>query len=255
MAEVQLAQVTVQRAGALAWVTLSNPARLNAMSRAMWRQLAQVFAELQQASDVRCVVLRGTGGNFCAGGDIAQYPAFRFDEVALAHFHEQEVWGALHAILSCDVPVLAAIEGVCMGAGVEIASCCDLRLAARSVRFGAPIARLGFPMAPREAALVTRALGPTVARAMLLAAELYSADDLLATGFLTRVWPDAELEAAALAMAQRVAALAPQAARLNKQTLRCLLDGDTPPHPYGYAPSPEHREGVTAFLEKRAPEF
>ena len=144
--------------GQVAQVTLSHPGKFNAMSRAMWRELKTVFVELQGRSDVRCVIVAGEGGHFCAGGDIAEYPDFRFDEAALRDFHEGEVWGGLSALLACDLPVIAQIEGNCMGAGMEIASCCDIRVAGASARFGAPIARLGFPMAPREAQLVAGAL-------------------------------------------------------------------------------------------------
>ena len=159
----------------LARITLSNPAKFNAMSRSMWRELKSLVDEVSTMPAVRCVILAGEGGHFCAGGDIAEYPAFRFDEASLRAFHENEVWPALQAMLDCPVPLLAQIEGNCMGAGLEIASCCDIRLACASARFGAPIARLGFPMAPREAQLVARELGTTVARSMLLEASVLRA--------------------------------------------------------------------------------
>ncbi|MBX9818565.1 MAG: enoyl-CoA hydratase/isomerase family protein [Burkholderiaceae bacterium] len=257
-------------------ITLSHPGKFNAMSRAMWRELRAVFTAIQVDRQARCVLLRGEGGHFCAGGDIAEYPSFRFQEAALRQFHEDEVWGGLQAMLDCDVPILAQIEGNCMGAGVEMASCCDLRVAAASARFGAPIARLGFPMAPNEAALVAQAAGATVARAMLLAAEVFDAPAMLAHGFLTQVLDEAQLAAHSQALAQRIASLAPQAARLNKQTLRAILAsnrplasvGATPVAPdliassvlapdtaYAYADSAEHREGIHAFLAKRKPQF
>jgi enoyl-CoA hydratase/carnithine racemase len=254
-------------------VTLSNRGKFNAMSRAMWRQLQTVFIEVQADPLVRCVLLRGEGDHFCAGGDIAEYPSFRFNESELRQFHEHDVWGGLQAMLDCDVPIVAQIQGNCMGAGVEIASCCDLRVAADTARFGAPIARLGFPMAPREAALVAQAVGGTVARAMLLAAEVFDAPAMLARGFLTQLQNDAEIGAYSHALAQRVVTLAPQAARMNKQTLRAL--GEQKVHPslvdiaqtathsiakaaataYAYADSAEHREGIAAFLAKRQPQF
>jgi enoyl-CoA hydratase/carnithine racemase len=254
----------------VALVTLSHPGKFNAMSRAMWAQLKAVFSGLHNDPAVRCVLLRGAQGHFCAGGDIAEYPGFRFDATALRHFHEQEVWGGLQAMLDCDVPLVALIEGNCMGAGMEIASCCDLRLAADGARFGAPIARLGFPMAPREAALVARAAGDTVARAMLLAAEVFDAPAMLARGFLTQLLPAPDLVDAARELARRMASLAPRAARLNKQTLRALntasanvntadiapdLIANSLPDPYAYADSAEHREGIAAFLAKRKPVF
>ena len=257
-------QVLLTEDGPVARVSLSNPGKLNAMSRVMWRGLRDVFAGLQQRTDIRCVLLQGEGANFCAGGDIAEYPDFRFDEASLRDFHEDDVWGALQAVLDCDIPVIAHIEGACMGAGMEIASCCDLRLAGASARFGAPIAKLGFPMAPREAALVMRAAGELTAREMLLSAAVLDASTLLQRGFLNRVLADGDVAAEALATARRVAGLAPQAARLNKQCFMALahvlpaqaaIDLIATAGAYGYADSAEHREGVAAFIEKRVPQF
>ncbi|WP_342617285.1 enoyl-CoA hydratase/isomerase family protein [Rhodoferax sp. GW822-FHT02A01] len=247
--------IRLERQGSIATVILNSPDKLNAMSRAMWRELKQAFEILQADADVRCVLVRGAGSHFCAGGDIAEYPDFRFDEALLQTFHEDDVWGALSAMLACDVPVVARISGVCMGAGVEIASACDLRLAADDAKFGAPIARLGFPMAPREAALVSAAVGEMTARAMLLAAEVFPAAHMAAQGFLTHVLPMHELDAACESLLQRVAGLAPQAARLNKQTLRALRSGAPVSNAYSYAPSAEHREGIDAFIAKRKPLF
>lgn len=244
---------------AIARVTLSNPSKFNAMSRAMWRELRQVFSQLQQCSDVRAVVVAGEGGHFCAGGDIAEYTDFRFHPESLRDFHENDVWGGLSAMLACDLPVVAQIEGNCMGAGVEIASCCDIRLAGQGARFGAPIAKLGFPMAPREAELVAREAGLATARQMLLEAAVLDAPTLLARGFLHTVLHDADVPAEAQQRALRITRLAPQAARLNKQALRALAGGQGAaallPTAYDYADSAEHREGIAAFLAKRPPNF
>ncbi len=254
--------VSLNICSAVAFVTLSHPGKFNAMSRAMWRELRAVFESVQQDCALRAVLVRGEGGHFCAGGDISEYAAFRFDEASLRDFHEREVWGGLQAMLACDLPVVALIEGNCMGAGVEIASCCDLRLASDAARFGAPIARLGFPMAPREAALVVRAVGELTAREMLLSAAVLGAAEMKQRGFLNQVVPAPDLQGAADACLDRIRPLAPQAARLNKQTFRALAQ--VPPGheatdliatAYRYAPSAEHREGVTAFIDKRSPQF
>lgn len=233
----------------IARVMLSHEGRLNAMSRAMWIALREVFEAIQADARWRCVVVEGEGEAFCAGGDISEYPSFRFDPARLRHFHEVEVWGGLSAMLACDVPVVAAIRGACMGAGVEIASCCDIRLAADTALFGAPIARLGFPMADQEARLVVRAVGELTAREMLLSAATLDAAEMKRRGFLNHVLPGAELAARARETAARIAALAPQAARMNKRQLRGDAAG------YDYADSAEHREGITAFRDKRKPAF
>ena len=274
-AAIEFARLTEAEAGpGVVRVVLRHDGRLNAMSRAMWRQLREVFLAIQRDAGIRCVLLEGAGTAFCAGGDISEYPAFRFDAAQLRAFHEDEVWGGLSAMLACDVPIVAAIAGACMGAGVEIASCCDIRIAAQNARFGAPIARLGFPMAPREAALVAGAVGEVLARQMLLEAATFGASELAQQGFLSRVVAPETLAQEALASVRRIAALAPQAARMNKQTLRAFsaskmaqsLAGQAlsaienevaaaPADPYAYADSAEHREGIGAFLAKRAPVF
>lgn len=272
--EVVAAMAAGEAAGrGVARVTLRHEGRLNAMSRAMWRQLRTVFQDIQRSDGVRCVLIEGAGEAFCAGGDISEYPAFRFDPAQLRDFHESDVWGGLVAMLDCDVPIVARIAGACMGAGVEIASCCDIRIAAAGARFGAPIAKLGFPMAPREAALVAGAVGDVTARQMLLEAATFSAAEMAQRGFLSRVVDTEQLDAQALGTALRIAALAPGAARLNKQTLRAirknvplapdqqaqaasdLIANNALADPYAYADSAEHREGINAFLAKRAPVF
>jgi enoyl-CoA hydratase len=277
--------IDLQVQGGVATITLRNPARRNAMTRAMWRDLRTVIASLESSENdsyprntplgykpVRCVIVQGEGGHFCAGGDISEYPEFRFDEASLRAFHERDVAPALHALMLCNLPVLAQIEGNCMGGGLEIAACCDIRIATRSATFGAPIAKLGMPMAPQELAIVLQAAGEATVREMLLEARTFSATQMAQRGFVQRVVDDGAVAAEVQATAQRISALSPQAARLNKQALRqfsqvnkapahtntarAAIDSIAPmDNPFAYAHSAEHREGITAFLEKRSPRF
>ena len=260
--------------GRLAVVTLSNPAKLNAMSRHMWQQLRSVFNSISSNKNAGCVLILGAPCGdlkaFSAGGDISEYPSFRFNEASLREFHEVDVWGGLQAMLNCDVPIVAQIDGACMGAGLEMASCCDIRIAGASAKFGAPIAKLGFPMAPKEAEVVIRAVGELTAREMLLEAAVLDAPTMLLRGFLNRVVADNEVASSAMQSVNRILALAPQAARLNKQTFRGLnkplvgvfIDDkainsivDSAANPYAYADSAEHKEGINAFIAKRKPDW
>ncbi len=271
--------------GAVATITLRNPARRNAMQRAMWRELRAAVESLKSSennscsrdislgySPIRCIIIQGAAGHFCAGGDISEYPEFRFEEATLRAFHEDEVAPALHALLACDTPLIAQIEGNCMGGGLEIAACCDIRIAGQGATFGAPIAKLGMPMAPQELAIVLHAAGEATVREMLLEARSFSAEQMAERGFVQRIVADEAVAIEALATAQRVCALSPQAARLNKQVLRQFCKLNSPAaqwniagaavntvvdkeSPYAYASSAEHREGITAFLEKRSAKF
>lgn len=245
-------------AGGIARITISNTTKLNALSAAMWRELRAHVEGL--ASDVRVVVVRGDGGDFAAGGDIEEFTEFRFEESTLRRYHEQDVLPALRAMLACDVPLVAQIEGACIGGGLEIAACCDIRIAGASSRFGVPIAKLGFPMAPAELEIVAAVVGVTTLRELLLEARVLDAEAARARGLVTRVVADALVAAEAERTAARIALLSPQALRLNKRALRefaapPLSSAEQRSAHYAYADSVEHREGLAAFNDKRAPRF
>lgn len=246
-------------AAGIARVRICNPAKHNALNVAMWQQLRAAFEQLQHAQATRVVLVAGAGGHFAAGGDIEEFPSFRFDAQRLRAFHEDVVAPALHALLDCDIPVVAQIAGSCIGGGLEIAACCDLRIAARGARFGIPIARLGFPLAPSEAQIVARVLGLALLRELLLEARLLGAGEALARGIVQRVVADDALAADALSSCQRIAALSPQAQRINKRSLRQLAAGGFSAlqrrEHFGYADSAEHREGLAAFIDKRPARF
>jgi enoyl-CoA hydratase len=258
----------VQADGLIATLVISHTARRNAMTRAMWQALPGLLAGLPAST--RCLIIRGEGEHFCAGGDISEYPSFRFDPIRLRAFHEDEVAPALDALLALDIPIVAMIAGHCMGGGLEIAACADIRLAGQSASFGAPIAKLGMPMAQRELALVLRAAGEATVREMLLEARIFSAQEMKERGFVQRISPAEQLQQEALDTALRVAALSPQAARTNKQYLRQFFKENSPlalintaqdainsiaNDPYAYAASAEHVEGISAFLAKRTAQF
>ena len=256
--------ITLERSegDGVAFLTLSNPAKLNAIDIAMWRELHALMLHLQALPPEdapHAVILRGAGGQFASGGDIVEFANFRFEEHSLRDFHENVVAPALHALLDCDIPLYAQIEGACIGGGLEIAACCDIRICGEGSRFGAPIARLGFPMAPLEIDVVARLASEPLLREMLLEARLLTAAAALQHGLVHAVVPDAEVAVLTLRRAQALAALSPQAARINKRTLRQFstggpTDAQREAH-YAYADSHEHREGVTAFIEKRTPRF
>ncbi len=174
-------------AAGIARLTLSNPGKLNALSVAMWRELRMHVAKLNKHSDgVRVVIVCGEGGQFASGGDIEEFPQFRFDAATLARFHEEDVRPALQALLDCDLPLLAQIDGACIGGGLEVAACCDIRIAGRGARFGVPIAKLGFPLAPAELEIVAAVVGPTLLRELLIEARVLDAQEALARGLVTR---------------------------------------------------------------------
>lgn len=253
-------RVLLSREGGLVRITLSHPGRMNAVTVAMWRQLAQTFAALSADGSVRCVILAGEGGNFAAGADIREFPHERHDRVSVLQYHRHTLAPALDAIADCPHPVVARIDGVCVGGGLEIASQCDLRIAGESARFGVPINRLGFPMAPDEMRGLLALAGHAVTLELLLEGRILDAAQAASKGLLTRVVPDADLDAEVLRCASRIMRGAPLAARINKQTAHRLrrcepLEEDEYETFFSYAESRDHTEGVRAFLAGEEPTF
>jgi enoyl-CoA hydratase/carnithine racemase len=251
--------ILCERDGGIATVTLFNPDKLNALNAAMWQRLRETMSELTADESLRCVILRGEGAAFAAGGDLEEFRTARAN-VDLALAYHEAVGEALAAIESCPHPTVAAIVGPCVGGGLEIACACDLRIAGAGAKFGAPIMKLGFSMYPGELAGFLKLAGPAVAKEILLEGRLLNAAEAYAKGLLTRVVADAAVLAEAAATAARIAAGAPLVARWHKQWIARLMDGrpltqDEKRASFAFLGTQDYAEGLAAFLEKRPPRF
>ncbi|MDO8787287.1 MAG: enoyl-CoA hydratase-related protein [Sulfuritalea sp.] len=251
--------ILCQSNGGIATVTLFNPDKLNALNAAMWQRLREVMGELAADNSLRCIVLRGEGGAFAAGGDLEEFRTARAT-VDLALAYHEAVGAALVAIESCPHPTVAAILGPCIGGGLEIACACDLRIAGETARFGAPIMKLGFSMYPGELTGLLRLAGPEVAKEILLEGRLLSAAEAYAKGLVTRVVADGEVLREAQATAARIAAGAPLVARWHKQWIARLMENrplgmEEKRASFAFLETEDYAEGLAAFLEKRPPRF
>lgn len=242
-------------------LTLSNPDRLNAINAKMWRELHAAMQQVHDDDSVRCVIIRGAGDKaFAAGGDIEEFATVRATVDDALHYHDTLVAQALDAIRTCPIPTIAAIQGACVGGGLEIAGCCDLRIAGRSARFGAPINRLGFSMYPGEMAGLLAVVGPTVLLEILLEGRILDAAEAFAKGLLTRVVDDAEVISEAQASAARICAGAPLVARWHKQWVARLMTGaplqtEEKLAAFDFLQTEDYQEGLRAFFDKRKPQF
>ncbi len=253
-------QILVTREAAIATIAFNRPEKLNALTKSMWRQLAETVEALSGDDSLRCLVLRGTGGKaFSPGNDISEFETERANR-AQAKSYGDLMHRALGALKGCRLPTLAMIEGICVGGGLEIAALCDLRVCGRSSRFGVPINRLGLVMAYPEVAGLKDLVGRAAALEILLEGRVFGADEALQKGLVNRVVEDSEVEAEAFATARRIAAGAPLVARWHKKFLRRLED----PAPLSETEMDEGYEcfdtkdfeiGYQAFLAKRQPEF
>jgi enoyl-CoA hydratase/carnithine racemase len=252
--------VLVARDGATATVTLNNPARLNALTRGMWAGLGDAMRTLSAEDSLRCVVLRGAGHKaFAAGADIAEFATERADR-ARARDYGNLIHATMQAIARCRHPVVALIEGACVGGGLEIAACCDFRVCGESSRFGVPISKLGLTMGYGELQGLLALVGKAVATEILLEGRVFDAQEALAKRLVNKVVPDDAVEQETAAIVRRIADGAPLVARWHKQYIARLgVIPDVSPAEWeeGFAcfDTDDYREGVAAFLAKRKPAF
>src|SRR5512134_3899683 len=172
---------------------LNRPDKRNALTLAMWRSLGETLALVERDETLRCVVLRGAGGNFAAGADLAEFAALRAT-ADQAEAYGRDMLAALHAIRDCRHPTVAAIDGLCVGGGLEIALMCDLRLATADSRYGIPIQKVGVAMPYPELVILTQMLGPATMLELLLEAQLHDANWAERRGLVTRVVADLDAE-------------------------------------------------------------
>ncbi|MCB1961051.1 MAG: enoyl-CoA hydratase/isomerase family protein [Rhodocyclaceae bacterium] len=242
-------------------VILDNPGKRNAIDAAMWQMLRDTLLRASDDPEVRCVLIRGAGDEaFAAGGDIEEFATVRATVEDALHYHDTLVASALEAIRQCPIPTIAAIRGACIGGGLEIAGCCDIRIAGHSARFGAPINRLGFSMYPGEMAGLLDLVGPAVLLEILLEGRILDAQEAYAKGLVSRVVDDHAVIDAARATAARIAAGAPLVARWHKHWVHRLMRADALSEAekraaFDFLETDDYREGMAAFAAKRDPKF
>jgi enoyl-CoA hydratase len=209
-------------AGHVAFVTIDNARKLNTLNAALMAEFAAVFARLAGRDDLRAVVLTGAGERaFVGGADVDELAAI--DGPAAARAFIGAVHACCAAVRDLPVPVIARIGGWALGAGLELAASCDLRVAAEGAMFGMPEVRLGIPSVV-EAALLPALVGWGRAREMLLLGETFDAARALAIGLVEAVVPAADLDAAVEARLAAILAAGPRAMRLQKALIRAWED-------------------------------
>jgi enoyl-CoA hydratase/carnithine racemase len=250
-------------ADAVARLTIANPERRNALDHDILDAIAETMPKLDRGIEVRCVIVTGAGDVFSAGYDIADIPdeSFAADAEALvAHpFH-----AAMDAITAHPYPVLAAINGHCLGGGLELAVRCDLRLAVMGAKLGMPPAKLGLIYGHTGLQKFIDVIGVARTKELFLTGHNLSAPRAMAVGLIHDTVPEGELPDAALGLASEIAANAPLSMRGNKRAIETLnsyprltaeQERELIELRRSCFESEDFREGVRAFAEKRAPRW
>ena len=245
----------VERDGAVATVTLDVPGKLNRVSLAARRQLASAFAELGDDKDVRAVVLTGAGGAFTAGGDIASFLSAGVDEMTRLAFN-------VASPERCPKPVIARIEGYCLGVGFELALACDFRVCSDDAQLGLPEIGLGMIPGSGGTQRLARIVGLSRAKDVIMRRKRITARDALDWGLVSEVVSAEELDDAVGRVVADLVDLSPVALAMAKRVLNHVYDAplhvglDLEGLAYGVLKSTDDfREGVESFVEKRKPNF
>jgi enoyl-CoA hydratase/carnithine racemase len=204
--------------GHVARVTIDNRGKLNSLSSPVMAQLTAAFRELAKAPDLRAVILTGAGDKaFIGGANIDEMADLEGPAAARAFI--LKVHGVCQAIRDLPAPVIAAVNGWCLGAGLEVAAACDMRLAADTAQFGMPEVKLGLPSVV-EAALLPSLIGWGRTRRILMTGETFSASDALAWGFVEEIHPPRRLPTAVDKLLELLLETEPRAVRIQKTLIQ-----------------------------------
>jgi 2-oxoglutaroyl-CoA hydrolase len=246
----------VARQGAVATIWIDRPSKMNTMTVSMRNEFPGIFASLEADDTIRVIVIRGAGGKaFSAGGDVAEF-------LTLAPA-DLELWGdTLTSAERCRKPVIAAIDGYTMGAGLELAVACDFRIATLRSEFAFPEVRLGMIPGSGGTQRALRLIGMTRGKLFMMTGRRISAERAQAWGLITEAVADDKLDEAVDALARELAERAPLALRTLKMVLNrgadAPLDTALELERKAYAwlrSTQDYAEGVTSFLEKRPPRY
>lgn len=254
-------ELRLERDGDIAFIIASNSARMNAFTAAMWEAVPRLIAAAEADDAIRVIVLRGAGTRaFSAGADISEFDSAR-SGTATASYDELND-AAFRALGGCTKPIIAMIHGFCLGGGLAVALCADIRIADEVAEFAIPAAKLGLGYNARWVRPLLAAVPPARAKEMLFTGRRFKVADALAMGLVNTVVTSGELEKQTRALAGEIAANAPLTVRAAKRTIDELTRNPQTPDLAALDAavaacfaSADYAEGRLAFKEKRKPRF
>ncbi len=241
----------------IAIVRINRPKVRNALNMTVRRQMAGIFRDFADDSELRCVILTGDEASFAAGADILDMS--KIDTVEMYHRHTERLW---NAVAECPVPVIAAVNGFALGGGLELAMHADIIVAGRSAKLGQPEVNVGIMPGAGGTQRLTRAIGKFRAMLLCLTGEIITAEEARHMGLVSKLVDDAEVMTTALKIAEKIASLPPIAVAQVKEV---ILHGQDAPLSTALAlerkavqilfATQDKAEGMQAFLEKRKPTY
>ena len=252
--------ILVEQHSNIAFITLNRPEKRNALRQVDWISLANTIDSVSQEEELRCLVIRGAGdAAFCAGADISGFEEERSTREKVKAY-EEATSKAFSAAYECRLPVIAMINGFCLGGGLELALACDLRISSPSGRFGIPAKNVGLFLSYGLLELLVDTVGKPTAFEILLEGQIHSAEEAKYNKLITRIADQDKLLEEVMTSAKRIAVGAPLAARWHRRAIRRLVQrssytSDELEAQYDYADSDDYKEGYQAFLNGKKPVF
>lgn len=249
---MEFKHIIYEKKDGVAWLTLNRPEVLNALNRAMWRELAQAIDLADKDDQVRVVIITGAGRAFCVGDDINDLATIKDAFDAKAYF--REITGAVRKVEEFKKPLIAAVNGLAYGGGCEITMVCDVAIASENTRFAQPEGKIG-AWPPFAAVRLPSIIGKAKAMEIMLTGEPVDAKEAERIGLINKVVPPEKLKDAAMEMAEKIMRIAPLSAELIKTTVNKKIEDvesviDATAMLFS---SEDLREGAIAFLEKKQP--
>ena len=251
-----IAQVSLEIRGNVAHITFDHVAARNAMTVGMYQSLKSICEDIAKNPKIRVAILRGAGGkSFISGSDIAQFASFKDGQDGIRY--EEGIDDYLGPLATLPIPTIAVIDGMAVGGGLAIASCCDFRISTPDAKFGVPIAKtLGNCLSAGNVAWLVAHLNINIVKRMLLLAEMIPAKELLQQGYLLATYEQEHLGQEAVTLAERLSQLAPITQKSSKLVLARLIKNNLPDcndlisETYG---SNDFQSGVASFLKGEPP--
>ena len=257
-------EILLEKNEGVAIITLNRPDRLNSFTTNMYKEFPRILDQIRRDDEVKAVILTGAGKGFCAGSDVSDRLGKRLEKRGEeSRFEKMEQVGAMALdIADFDKPIIGAVNGTAVGAGLSLALLCDIRLASEKARFGAVWLNVGLIPDVGATYYLPRIVGKEKAMALILSREVMGADEALKIGLVSKVFPHDQLMDEARNLARSIATGPSVAVELAKRGLQRSLENDlkTQLDYETYAQNicrqtEDHREGIRAFAEKRKPVF
>mgnify|MGYP001585851135 CR=1 FL=1 len=252
--------ITLNIADDVATLTLNRPEKRNALTQAMWKALPEAAAVVEQDAAAKVLVLTGAGGHFAAGADISEFEVVYATRDSAAAY-AVEIAAGMEAIAHLTKPTIAAIPGACVGGGLGLALCCDLRLAADHAKLGITPGKLGLMYSLGDTRRLVEAVGPSAAKDILFTGRILTANEALSIRLIDAAVSADTFATTVAEKAAAIAAASQWSARRTKAVVRLILDGQTQDDDTTRGwfldglEGDDFREGRDAFLQKRTPAF